>query len=137
MNKIELHLLYKNETSESHEDMEVQAYMTKKSFDIILDSDEIDQRIVDMMPHNNTGQNTTLTFADPEYVKWMENKLLELIGKDESDKLEMEEKIHDLKTEIAELEIIVQEANDAAESWREAAKDNERNGRHYNEEYSV
>ena len=79
MNKFELHLMYKNETSKTHEDMEVQAYMTKKSFDIILDSDEIDQRIVDMMPQDNTGRNTTLTFADPEYHIWLENKLMEML----------------------------------------------------------
>lgn len=137
MNKFELHLMYKNETSKTHEDMEAQAYMTKKSFDIILDSDEIDPRIVNMMPHNNTGQTTTLTFADPEYHLWLESKLMELFDNGANGNRELEEKIHDLKTEIIELEIMVEEANDATESWKEAAKDNERNGRHCNEEYSV
>jgi 16S rRNA G966 N2-methylase RsmD len=81
MNKFELHLMYKNETSQTHEDMESQAYMTKRSFDIILDSAEIDPRIVAMMPHNNTEQTTTLIFADPEYHKWLENKVIELLSK--------------------------------------------------------
>lgn len=79
MNKNELHLLYKNETSESHEEIEVQAYIINESFHIILDSNKIDQRIFYMMSHDNKGQNTKFTFADPEYVKWMEIKLMELL----------------------------------------------------------
>ena len=59
--------------------MECQAYMTRKSFDIILDSDETDERIVAMMPHDNTGRNTTLEFVDPDYHNWIEEKLMELL----------------------------------------------------------
>lgn len=79
MNKIELHLMYKSETSQTYEPMTAIAFCQRNSFDITLDSDDLDERIFAMMPHDNTGRDTTIEFVDPDYHKWIEEKLMELL----------------------------------------------------------
>jgi hypothetical protein len=84
MNKFELHLYYKSETSKTFKPIEADAYF-KKLFqnqadcDIVLDADEIDSRIIDMLPAKPFGRHYTISFVDPDYHKWLEEKLMELL----------------------------------------------------------
>lgn len=79
MNKFELHLTYKNETSKEFTPMEALAFWSRKGFDIILDSEDIDGRIVMMMENCEVGKEKIIEFPDPDYVEWLEEKLMELL----------------------------------------------------------
>lgn len=80
MNKFELHLMYKNETANTQEPVTAVAFISKKSFDVILDSsDYIDPRIMEQLPQDNSGREATLEFPDPDYHKWLEEKLMSIL----------------------------------------------------------
>lgn len=68
MNRIELHLLYKSETGNSRIDevKEFDVYRSKGKW-IINASDE---EMIDIL---------TLPVPDPDYLEWVENKLINLL----------------------------------------------------------
>ena len=71
----ELKMLYKAETSNSPNDMECWAKRTNHG--IVLDEYDLDFRIDNMLPHDR--KQVELRFKDPDYVEWLENKLMELL----------------------------------------------------------
>ena len=79
MNKFELRLAYKSDTSKTYEPMEAMAFWSRKGFDIILDSDDLDQRIIDKMHNCEVGKEQRIEFVDPDYHNWIEEKLMELL----------------------------------------------------------
>jgi hypothetical protein len=79
MNQTELHLKYKSETARAFEPITALAFISKKSFDVILDSTDIDSRILEMLPQDNSGRQEYIEFVDPDYHKWCEEKLMELL----------------------------------------------------------
>jgi len=74
MTKIELQMRYKAETAFSAEPISAWGRFGKFG-DLILDSYELDARIPEMIK-GNSGE---FIFPDPEYHKWMEEKLMELL----------------------------------------------------------
>jgi hypothetical protein len=73
MNKFELHLMYKNDTGSSpvdeEEEIEIDVFRSKGQWILNMTDDEV----------MNLVHNTTITKPDPEYVEWLENKLMELL----------------------------------------------------------
>jgi hypothetical protein len=115
MNQFELHLMYKNETSFAHEPITAVAFISKKSKDIILDSsDYIDPRIIEQLPHDNSGREATIEFPDPEYHKWIESKIIEMIAEVNDAKYlhDYKSDYEDAKYRIGQLEDQLDQAND-------------------------
>ena len=78
MNKLELRMKYKEDTANSAEPITAYARMGKFG-DVILDQCDIDERIIAQLPHDNSGRQREISFPDPEYNKWLEEKLMELL----------------------------------------------------------
>lgn len=78
MNKLELRMKYKEDTANSAEPITAYARMGKFG-DVILDQCDIDERIIAQLPHDNSGSQREISFPDPEYNKWLEEKLIELM----------------------------------------------------------
>lgn len=79
MNKTELHLLYKSDTSFKYEPIECTVYLAKKTFDVVIDRDTLDPRILAQIDGNDTEREMEIQFVDPIYHEWIENKLCELL----------------------------------------------------------
>lgn len=72
MNKVELELLYKNDTGERpvyHEETELEIWRSKGQWILNID----DQEAWEM------GGLFRFDRPDPDYVEWLENKLMELL----------------------------------------------------------
>jgi len=69
---------YKADTAQSAELVTAYARMGRHG-DIILDQYKIDERIVAQLPQDNSGNSCEISFPDPEYHKWLEEKLMELL----------------------------------------------------------
>lgn len=76
MNRLELRMKYKEDTAQSSEPITCYARCAK-DFTIIIDSEDCDERITQMLAHN--GKQTEISFPDPEYHKWLEETLMELL----------------------------------------------------------
>jgi hypothetical protein len=76
MNKIELHLRYKNDTSKT--ECPLTLWVKKQNDNIILDQAKIDPRIKDMISGYKRYFDE-IQFPDPEYHEWLENTLIELL----------------------------------------------------------
>ena len=76
MNKFELRLKYKAETSQAAKPMTAYARCGKYG-DVILDQYECDPRIVALLAEN--GEQREISFPDPKYHQWLEEKLMELL----------------------------------------------------------
>jgi hypothetical protein len=79
MNKFELHLAYKKDTAQEFTPMEALAFWSRKGFDIILDSDDLDHRIIDKMKICEPEKEQRIEFVDPDYHNWIEEKLMDLM----------------------------------------------------------
>lgn len=80
MNRLELRMKYKEETAQEAEPITVYARMGKFG-DVIVDQCDIDERIVAQLPHDNSGNQCKISFPDPDYHNWLEEKLMELLNK--------------------------------------------------------
>ena len=77
MNKFELRLKYKNETSSIPDPITVYARVGKFG-DVILDQTDCDERVFAMFKENSNGGDY-ISFPDPDYQRWLEEKLMELL----------------------------------------------------------
>lgn len=78
MNTLELRLKYKADTSFSAEPVTAYGRIGKYG-DVILDGYECDPRILAQLPQDNSGHQREITFPDPEYHRWLEEKLMSLL----------------------------------------------------------
>ena len=114
MNKFELHLAYKSETSNTFTPMEALAFWSRKGFDIILDSEDLDYRIISMMENCEVGKEKRIEFPDPDYCNWLEEKVIELT-KERDDSIHLhnyKEDYEDAKYQIGQLEDELDNARD-------------------------
>ncbi len=124
MNHFELHLLYKSETSFAHNPIMATAYFAKKTFDVVIDSDNLDPRILAKMEGVEDGQEREIVFIDPFYHNWLELKVIELIQEnnliknlhkfkedyeDAVNKIgQLEDQLYDAEEEIRDLKRVIE-----------------------------
>ena len=73
MNRLELRMKYKADTAQSPDAIDCYARIGSRG-DVIIDGDGVDQYICDKIK-----QTASIEIPDPDYVKWLEEKLMELL----------------------------------------------------------
>jgi len=76
MNRLELRMKYKAETSQVPVKLSCDARVGKFG-DVILDHNDLDDSLIDMIGRD--GERKWMEFPDLDYVKWLEEKLMELL----------------------------------------------------------
>jgi hypothetical protein len=71
--------MYKKDTAQEFAPMKALAFWSRKGFDIILDSNDLDYRIIDKMKNCEPEKEQRIEFVDPDYHNWIEEKLMELM----------------------------------------------------------
>jgi hypothetical protein len=74
----DLHRIYKQETGYGVNDQEVGLRRTRGQW--LLEPDEVGD-LADEYVFENFGYTARIWFPDPDYVRWLEDKLMELIIK--------------------------------------------------------
>jgi hypothetical protein len=75
MNRLELRMKYKAETAQSAESIDCSARIGRMG-DVIIDGGGVDQFICDRIK-----QTASIEIPDPDYLEWLEEKLMELLSK--------------------------------------------------------
>jgi len=75
MNKLELRMKYKAETAQSAESIDCYARIGRMG-DVIFDGYGVDQFIIDRIK-----QTANIEIPDPDYLNWLEEKVMELLTK--------------------------------------------------------
>lgn len=78
MNKLDLHLKYNQETGKTVEDHEVGLVRYRRQW--LLDPDEVGE-VADDYVFDNFGYRARIWFPDQDYIRWIEEKLMELLTK--------------------------------------------------------
>jgi len=74
--KVELRMKYKAETSQVP--IEIFCYVrVGRMGDVILDGNDLDDSFLDMIGRD--GESKWMEFPDLDYVKWLEEKLMEML----------------------------------------------------------
>lgn len=73
MNQLDLHIKYKQETGLGVNDQEVGLRRSRGQW--LLDPDEVGE-VADEYVFENFGRTARIWFPDPDYVRWLEEKLM-------------------------------------------------------------
>jgi hypothetical protein len=76
MNQLDIHIRYKQETGQSVNDQEVGLVRSRRQW--LLDPDEVGS-VADEYVFDNFGYRARIWFPDQDYIRWMEEKLMELL----------------------------------------------------------
>lgn len=78
MNQFDLHLKFKQETGNAVNDQEVGLVRSRGQW--LLDPDDVGD-VADEYVFDNYGYRARIWFPDPDYIRWLEEKLMELLTK--------------------------------------------------------